>query len=138
MQLGQKKALQPEHRNHFDTTAMDLLHLLQRLAGMAVFYHENIKLARAFLYTLCSTDFLEENMVTGLVLVRLMAGKEKQALAKIKETKGVAHMSAVFGRWDLVLDMETEDLAELSNVVVHNIRSIPGVLSTESLVTTAI
>jgi len=77
-------------------------------------------------------------MVTGLVLVRLMSGKEKDALGRIKETKGVAHVSAVFGRWDLVLDMETEDLASLSNTIVEDIRSIPGVLSTESLVTTAI
>ncbi len=77
-------------------------------------------------------------MVTGLVLVRLMSGKEKQALAKIKSTKGVAHVSAVFGRWDLVLDMETEDLPSLSNTVVHYIRSIPGVLSTETLITTSI
>lgn len=77
-------------------------------------------------------------MVTGLVLVRLMSGKEKNALQRIKETKGVAHVSAVFGRWDLVLDMETEDLPSLSNTVVDHIRSIPGVLSTETLVTTAI
>ena len=77
-------------------------------------------------------------MVTGLVLVRLMSGKEKTALTKIKETKGVSHVCAVFGRWDLVLDMETEDLPSLSNTVVNDIRSIPGVLSTETLVTTAI
>ena len=50
----------------------------------------------------------------------------------------MAHVSAVFGRWDLVLDMETEDLPSLSNTVVDSIRSIPGVLSTETLVTTAI
>lgn len=77
-------------------------------------------------------------MVTGLVLVRLMSGREKEVLQRIKGTKGVSHVSAVFGRWDLVLDMETEDLPSLSNTVVENIRSIPGVLSTETLVTTAI
>ena len=77
-------------------------------------------------------------MVTGLVLVRLMAGKEKSALGQIKAFKGVAHVTAVFGRWDLVLDVETEDIVTLSNVVVRGIRSTPGVLSTESLVTTAI
>lgn len=77
-------------------------------------------------------------MVTGLVLVKLMPGKEKQALAKLRALKSVVHMSAVFGRWDLVLDMETEDLPSLSNTVVEDIRSIPGVLSTETLVTTAI
>jgi DNA-binding Lrp family transcriptional regulator len=77
-------------------------------------------------------------MVTGLVLVRLSAGKEKQSLASIKQIKGVAHVTAVFGRWDLVLDIETDDLHTLSNVVVRDIRATPGVLSTESLVTTAI
>ena len=77
-------------------------------------------------------------MVTGLVLVRLGSGKEKTALTQIKHTKGVAHVSAVFGRWDLVLDMETEDLATLSNTVVGKIRAIPGVTSTETLITTAI
>jgi len=77
-------------------------------------------------------------MVTGLVLVKLMPGKEKQALLKLKTLKHIVHMSAVFGRWDLVLDMETEDLPTLSNVVVQEIRSIPGVLSTETLVTTSI
>ena len=77
-------------------------------------------------------------MVTGLVLVRLMAGKEKVALSRIKEIKGVSHVTAVFGRWDLVLDIETEDVGTLSNLVVRDIRAAPGVLSTESLVTTSI
>lgn len=77
-------------------------------------------------------------MVTGLVLVKLVPGKEKQVLARLRNIKEVVHMSAVFGRWDLVLDMETQDLEQLSNVVVNEIRNIPGVLSTETLVTTSI
>jgi DNA-binding Lrp family transcriptional regulator len=77
-------------------------------------------------------------MVTGLVLVRLSAGKEKQTLKMLKETKGVAHVSAVYGRWDLVIDIEAEDLPNMTRIVVDKIRSIPGVGSTETLVTTAI
>jgi DNA-binding Lrp family transcriptional regulator len=77
-------------------------------------------------------------MVTGLVLVKMVPGKEKQVLTKLRTIKEVVHMSAVFGRWDLVLDMETQDLEELSGVVVNEIRNIPGVLSTETLVTTSI
>ena len=77
-------------------------------------------------------------MVTGLLLVKLTSGKEKQALNKLKTLKSVIHMSAVFGRWDLVLDMEADDLPELSNIIVQEIRPIPGVLSTETLVTTSI
>jgi DNA-binding Lrp family transcriptional regulator len=77
-------------------------------------------------------------MVTGLVLVRLNAGREKQVLKAIKETKEVAHVSAVYGRWDLVVDIEAEDLPDMTRVVVEKIRAIPGVNSTETLVTTAI
>ncbi len=77
-------------------------------------------------------------MVTGLVLVRLQAGKEKQALAKIKEIKGVSHVSAVYGRWDLVVDVEADDLPTMTRVVIEKLRSIPGVFGTETLVTTAI
>ena len=77
-------------------------------------------------------------MVTGLVLLKLAPGKEKQALAKLKVIPNIVHMSAVFGRWDLVLDMETEDIPTLSNIVVQEIRSIPVVISTETLITTSL
>ncbi|OGR82130.1 MAG: hypothetical protein A2901_07705 [Elusimicrobia bacterium RIFCSPLOWO2_01_FULL_54_10] len=77
-------------------------------------------------------------MVTGVVLVRLSSGKEKSALAKIKDTKGVLHVSGVYGRWDLVCDIEADDLSTMTNVVVNKIRQIPGVTSTETLVTIAI
>ena len=77
-------------------------------------------------------------MTTGVVLIRLAAGKEKSALAKIKDTKGVSHVSGVYGRWDLICDIEADDLPSMTNVVVNKLRSIPGVSSTETLVTTAI
>lgn len=77
-------------------------------------------------------------MITGLVLIRLASGREKLAMAKLKEIKGVSHLSAVFGRWDLVADIEAADLHTMTNVVVGKIRAVPGVTSTETLVTTAI
>ena len=77
-------------------------------------------------------------MITGLVLVRLQAGKENQTMAKIKDIKGISHVSAVYGRWDLVVDIETDDLPQMSRLVVEKLRTIPGVLTTETLVTTAI
>lgn len=77
-------------------------------------------------------------MITGLVLVKLQAGKEMQTLAKIKEVKGISHVSAVYGRWDLVVDVEADDLPAMSHLVVEKLRTIPGVFATETLVTTAI
>ena len=77
-------------------------------------------------------------MVTGLVLIRLSSGREKLTMAKLKEIKGVSHLSAVFGRWDMVADIEAQDLNMMTNVVVGKIRAVPGVSSTETLVTTSI
>lgn len=77
-------------------------------------------------------------MVTGLVLIRLSSGREKLTMAKLKEIKGVSHLSAVFGRWDMVADIEAQDLTMMTNVVVGKIRAVPGVSSTETLVTTSI
>ncbi len=77
-------------------------------------------------------------MITGLVLVKLQAGKETQALTKIKEVKGISHVSAVYGRWDLVVDIEADDLPTMGRIVVEKLRTIPGVFATETLVTTAI
>ena len=77
-------------------------------------------------------------MVSGLVLVKLQAGREPQTLEKIKNVKGVSHVSAVYGRWDLVVDIEADDLPAMSNLVVAKLRAIPGVFGTETLITTAI
>ena len=55
-----------------------------------------------------------------------------------KDTKGVLHVSGVYGRWDLVCDIEASDLPSMTNVVINKLRAIAGVTATETLVTTAI
>ncbi|OGS43858.1 MAG: hypothetical protein A2539_06310 [Elusimicrobia bacterium RIFOXYD2_FULL_34_15] len=77
-------------------------------------------------------------MASGLVLVRLVVGKEKQTLNKLKSIRGITHISAVLGRWDLVIDVEASSIQELTSLVVHKIRANSGVATTETLVTTAI
>lgn len=77
-------------------------------------------------------------MASGLVLAKLVAGKEKQTLNKLRAIKGITHISAVLGRWDLVIDVEAVSIQELTTLVVHKIRAIPGISTTETLMTTAI
>ncbi len=76
--------------------------------------------------------------MTGLILLRLEAGKEESVLAKIKDIKGVNKVQAVFGRWDLVATVEAQDLNALTSLVIKNIRAIDGVSATETLVSTAL
>jgi len=70
----------------------------------------------------------------GMVLVKLTPGEEKQAIEGIKKTPGVNDVTGVFGAWDAVCQVEATDLKTLASVVVERIRSLRGVVETETLI----
>ena len=87
--------------------------------------------------------FNEEREVThmvvmALVLIKLGTGEylsfAKSAKEEISKVKGVKKVYGVFGRFDLVAQVEAPSLEELSLVVNDKIRGIAGVVSTESLI----
>jgi DNA-binding Lrp family transcriptional regulator len=73
-------------------------------------------------------------MTTGLVLVKLIPGKEKQALAKIKKINGVKGVTGTFGPWDAIATVAGKNLETLAQVVVGKIRAVKGVENTETLI----
>jgi len=77
-------------------------------------------------------------MVEAFVLVRVGTGEELNFIKTVKDhiskTKGVKEIYGVFGRYDLVIKVETKTLMELGNLVTDKIRGIQGVLTTETLV----
>lgn len=77
-------------------------------------------------------------MITSFVLVRLMAGQEQAVLKAIGHVPGVRNVVAVFGRWDLIVTVEAVDIEELASVVISKIRGIPGVVTSETMITTAL
>ena len=73
-------------------------------------------------------------MTTGLVLVKLVPGKEKQALARIKKINGVKGVTGTFGSWDAIATVAGKNLETLAQVVVGRIRGVNGVKNTETLI----
>ena len=77
-------------------------------------------------------------MVNAFILVTVGTSEQLNAAKAAREAllrvKGVKNVYGVFGRFDFVVFVETGGLEELSRIVLDNIRAIPGVLSTESLV----
>ena len=73
-------------------------------------------------------------MSTGVVLIKLTPGEEKQALTSIKKISGVKDVTGTFGSWDAVAAVGGKDLETLAQVVVSNIRAIRGVGNTETLI----
>jgi DNA-binding Lrp family transcriptional regulator len=58
----------------------------------------------------------------------------KSAKENISKIKGVKEVYGVFGRYDLIVHIEAPSLEELSRIITDEMRAIPGVLSTESLI----
>ncbi|MGQ9640662.1 MAG: Lrp/AsnC family transcriptional regulator [Candidatus Bathycorpusculaceae bacterium] len=77
-------------------------------------------------------------MVEAFVLVRVGTGEELNFIKTVKDhiskVKGVKEVYGVFGRYDLVIKVDTKTLMELGNLVTDKIRGIQGVLTTETLV----
>ncbi len=73
-------------------------------------------------------------MVNAMVLTRFAVGKEKNALEAVKAIPGIKEIKTVFGAWDAVILVEADGLKELADVVVDRIRSVDGVIGTETLV----
>ena len=73
-------------------------------------------------------------MTTGLVLIKLTPGEEKQALVSIGKVNGVKGVNGTFGAWDAVATIEGKDLETLAAVVVGQIRAVRGVANTETLI----
>lgn len=77
-------------------------------------------------------------MITAFVLIRVGTGEQlnfaKSAKEEMMKIEGITKVYGVFGRFDLVAQIEASNLEELSRIITDKIRAIPGVLSTESLI----
>ena len=72
-------------------------------------------------------------MTYGCVLINVDNGKVSQVLERIKAIDGVIDAFECFGRFDIVVLIQTNDISELA-MITAEINSIDGVNKTETLV----
>jgi len=72
---------------------------------------------------------------TLFLLVEVEVGRLDDVLRRIKSVPGVTEVQAVTGPFDLIVKVEAPHINEALDTVVHKIRRIPGLKSTETLVT---
>jgi DNA-binding Lrp family transcriptional regulator len=76
-------------------------------------------------------------METLFLLVETEVGRLDEVLKRIKAVPSVAEVEAVTGPFDLIVKVQSEHINVALDTVVHRIRRIPGIKSTETLVTVA-
>ncbi len=77
-------------------------------------------------------------MVRAYVLIKVGAGEsfgvEKTIKERIMKVPGVIKVDSIFGRFDIIAEVEAKEPYELSGLVTDKIKSIPCVVSTETFI----
>jgi DNA-binding Lrp family transcriptional regulator len=74
-------------------------------------------------------------MVKAYVLVVANPGATKAVYAELQKVHGVIACYEVMGPYDIVVEIEVENLSDVPAILSDHIRPTPGVESTTSLVT---
>lgn len=73
-------------------------------------------------------------MIKAYILVSLVPGLEANTMPQISALPGVQETDLVFGRWDVVVQVQAKNIPELSRMVINQIRGLQGVQTTETLI----
>lgn len=76
-------------------------------------------------------------METLYLLVETEVGRLDEVLRRLKAVPGVTEVEAVTGPFDLIVKVQALHINAALDTVVHKIRKVPGIKSTETLVTVA-
>ena len=75
-----------------------------------------------------------KNTATAYVLVNADVGKEKDVLKELKNVPSVKEAYFVYGVYDIVAKIETNDVRELKEVVLTKIRRLHYVRTTLTMI----
>jgi len=76
-------------------------------------------------------------METLYLLVETEIGRLDEVIQRIRAVPSVTEVQAVTGPFDLIVKVEAPHINAALDIVVHRIRKIAGIKSTETLVTVA-
>ncbi|RLE69641.1 MAG: Lrp/AsnC family transcriptional regulator [Thermoprotei archaeon] len=73
-------------------------------------------------------------MAMAFVMVSTEIGAEKDVLAKLREVEGVVEAHIVYGVYDLIVKVKTEDQTKLKDIITKYIRKMDKVRSTLTMI----
>jgi DNA-binding Lrp family transcriptional regulator len=72
-------------------------------------------------------------MAVGFVLISTAPAREQEVYSCILEVPEVVELYPLFGEYDLIAKIETDDFNKLGHIVLEKIRTIDGVIDTRTL-----
>jgi DNA-binding Lrp family transcriptional regulator len=72
--------------------------------------------------------------VLAYVLFKVSSGTEREVRQKLIEFDDVLQADIIFGEYDVVAKIETQDLSMLEEFVSRKVRNVPNVLVTSTMI----
>jgi DNA-binding Lrp family transcriptional regulator len=72
--------------------------------------------------------------VLAYVLFKVSSGTEREVCQKLVEFDEVLQADIIFGEYDVIAKIETQDLSTLEEFVSEKIRNVPNVLVTSTMI----
>lgn len=76
------------------------------------------------------TKYLGEYLTEALILITTEIGTMEKVLKKVKQMKAVQKANMITGPYDVMAIAQADDISEISNVLMEEIRNIDGVKET--------
>ena len=73
-------------------------------------------------------------MVSAFVLINVALGSEEDVIDKLRRIKGIKEAHRVYGVYDTIIKIESESVESLKDIVSSNIRKLPSVRSTLTMI----
>ncbi|MCI4322652.1 MAG: Lrp/AsnC ligand binding domain-containing protein [Thermoplasmata archaeon] len=74
-------------------------------------------------------------METVYLLIETELGRLEEVAGRLKAIPTVTEVDAVTGPFDLIVKIQARHVNEALDIVLHKVRKVPGIKSTETLVT---
>jgi len=71
-------------------------------------------------------------MSIGFVLIRAEPGKEREVYERLLKLKSIVELNPLFGEYDFMAKLVADDFQVLGEIIVDDIRTIPGVIETKT------
>jgi DNA-binding Lrp family transcriptional regulator len=72
-------------------------------------------------------------MSKAFVAIHCETGKENPIIRKLMEIKGVSEVTGTLGLYDIIIKVEAADSMTLEKIITKEVRKIPNVLTTMTL-----
>ena len=72
-------------------------------------------------------------MAIGFVLISTAPATEHEVYNELSKVSDIVELHPLFGEYDLIAKIESDDFKGLGNIVLSTIRSVNGVIDTKTL-----